>query len=242
MAGTTLKPIIGITVESQFQPEIPRSRGKIELNWNYFEEISKAGGVPIVIPPTADMAEVAPLLDGWLLPGGLDIPAKEWGEEDHPEVDTQDGTRFDAERRLYAAISPTLPIFGICYGAQSLNVLRGGSLEQHIPDRSPVEHTGGPLQRYHVVPGSRLADILGTAEFEGQSWHHQAVGRVGRDLRVVAEHEDGTPEAIESTDERWLIGLQCHPERTPGSDATDKVFAAFIAAAREFRARKELHR
>ncbi|RYG34428.1 gamma-glutamyl-gamma-aminobutyrate hydrolase family protein [bacterium] len=234
-----VKPLIAITVESRYDPEDARTRGNIKLNWNYFQMVSEAGGVPLVIPPTADMEEVAKLVHGWLIPGGLDMDAAHWGEANHPKSELQDPSRWESERALYEALPEAVPILGICYGCQFLNVVRGGSLIQHLPDELGNEsHGGGNLQTYGIDSGSKFATVAGVTETQGQSWHHQAIGRLGEGLRVVSEHEDGTVEAIESTDERWLLAAQWHPERTPESEATQNLFRAFIQAAARYAANR----
>jgi len=232
------KPLIGITVESKFDPNDARSRGNIQLNWNYFERVAEAGGNPIVITPRTDVAELAPLLDGWLIPGGMDIDATRFGQENHPAAELQDPSRFETEIALFRAVPDDLPIFGICYGCQFLNVARGGDLIQHLPDVTETAHTGGVMQAYRIEPESKVGGITSRAEIEGKSYHHQAIDRVGAGLRVVGRGEDGTIEAIEATDRPWLIGLQWHPERTPDDEATRRMFDDFVRAAAEFRSRK----
>lgn len=234
-----MKPVIGITVECKHNPEDERSRGDFKLNWNYAEMVAEAGGIPLVIPPMADMKEVAPLLDGWLIPGGDDIDAARFGEENHPKVSLQDPARYESEAALWKEISPEMPVLGICYGCQFINVIRGGSLVQHLPDVVHHEaHSGGTLQTYSLEADSRTAQILGTSTPQGKSYHHQGVGRIGEGLRVTGSHEDGTVEALEATDRSWLIGVQWHPERTPNDDATKRLFTSFIEAAANFKKSK----
>lgn len=231
-----VKPLIAITVESKREPENARTGGRIELNWNYAQMVADAGGVPLVVPPVADMAEVAALVDGWLIPGGDDLDSKLWGEEPHPKASLQDGTRYDAERRLFDALPPEAPVLGICYGCQVLNVLRGGSLDQHVPDAVGHEgHGGGTMQAYSVEEDSLLARSAGVGSIEGKSYHHQAVAQIGEGLRVVAKADDGTVEAVEATDRPWLVGVQWHPERTPDDPATRRLFRRFVEAAGEYR-------
>ena len=234
-----MKPLIAITVESRCEPENPRTGGKIELNWNYAQMVADAGGVPLVVPPVADMAEVARIADGWLIPGGDDLDPALWGESLHPKASLQDGTRYDAERRLFDALPPEAPVLGICYGCQVLNVLRGGSLDQHLPDVvGHEEHTGGTMQRYLVNVDSRLSRMTQAVKIEGKSYHHQAVARLGENLWVTAKAEDGTVEAVEATDRPWLLGVQWHPERTPDDPATRRLFKTFVEAAGEYRRQK----
>ncbi|HWD41298.1 MAG TPA: gamma-glutamyl-gamma-aminobutyrate hydrolase family protein, partial [Fimbriimonas sp.] len=192
-----MKPLIGITVESNHDPDDPRTRGKMELNWNYAQAVADAGGVPLVIPPMADMAEVAKLIDGWLIPGGLDIDACNFGEENHPEVKLQDPVRYQGEKALFQNVSADLPVFGICYGCQFLNVVRGGNLIQHLPDiEGAVQHTDGVMQSYDLDDASKLAGMVQSDQMKGKSYHHQAVKDLGEGLKVVAKNEDGTVEAI----------------------------------------------
>jgi putative glutamine amidotransferase len=236
-----MRPIIGITVDATHDPGELRTRGKLQLNWNYAQAIHDAGGTPVLIPPMSEPHDVARILDGWVIPGGNDIDAKNFGEENHPSVELIDPTRFNGERSLYKAIDPAMPILGICYGCQFLNVVRGGSLCQHLPDVvGTFEHTGGATQLYVVDDESKLASVAGVTEVEGKSYHHQAIKEVGAGLRVVAKAEDETIEAIEATDRPWLIGVQWHPERTLEDDATRRLFRGFVDAARAFAQQKRL--
>jgi len=233
-----MKPLIGITVDCHQDPEDLRTRGKLELNWNYAQAVADAGGIPLLIPPMADMEELAKLIHGWLIPGGDDIDAGRFGEENHPKVSLQDPARFEGESRLYKAIDATMPVLGICYGCQFLNVVRGGTLDQHIPDNEGAEtHTGGLMQSYPLQP-SRLQDLVGTSEMTGKSYHHQAVGKVGQGLVVTSKHGDGTVEAVEANDRPWMIGVQWHPERTPEDGPTQKLFREFVQAAAQYAANR----
>jgi len=233
-----LKPIIGITVEPQHEPDNPRSHGKLTLNWNYPEVVADAGGVPIMIPPTADMAEIAKLIDGWLIPGGLDIDAKNFGEENHPEVELQDPSRFESEMALYSAIDPQMPVLGICYGCQFLNVARGGALLQHLPDELQHDnHSGGTQESLEVLEESKLSEIFGPVAV-GKSYHHQAVGRIGSGLKITAKSPDGLVEGIEAEDRDWMVAVQWHPERCQDDSGNRDLIRRFVSAAAEFAKRK----
>ena len=235
-----MKPIIGITIDCHHDPEDIRTRGKLELNWNYAQAVSDWGGVPILIPPTADMSIISGLIHGWLIPGGDDIDAVQFGEENHPKVSLQDPARFEGEQKLLREIDPELPVFGICYGCQFINVTRGGSLIQHLPDVVGHEsHTGGTMQEYVIDEGSQLHELIGESKVEGKSYHHQAVKKLGDGLTIVSHSNDGTVEAIEANDRPWMIGVQWHPERTLESTATKNLFAEFIKAASVYAERKQ---
>jgi putative glutamine amidotransferase len=235
-----MKPLIGITVNAKEEPG-DKSGGRLWLNWNYAQAISDAGGIPILIPPQADMAALAQVIDGWLIPGGHDIDAKHFGEENHAEVDPIEHERFDAEAELYKHLAAETPVLGICYGCQFINVQRGGKLIQHLPDVvGHGAHEGGTPQDYMIRSGSKLASIVGKSVASGKSYHHQAVGALGEGLTVVAEHEDGMVEAIEATDRPWMVGVQWHPERTFSDPESKSLFEAFIAAATLFAISKQV--
>ena len=234
-----MKPLIGITVECGFDESNDRSNGKLSLNWNYPARVAEAGGNPILISPLTDLKEIARILDGWLIPGGADMDAKHFGEPNHPEVELMNPLRWKMEDELYGLVDPAMPILGICYGCQFLNVKRGGSLIQHLPDKvEHNDHVGGTLESIELVVKSKLATITKAPEIAGKSYHHQAVNRVGDGLHVVARHNDGTVEAIEDPTKPFLIGVQWHPERLPDDEANQALFREFIAAAAAYSEKK----
>lgn len=232
-----MKPIIGITVDVKPDPANARTEGKLELNYNYAQAIADAGGTPLLIPPQAAPEDVLSLLDGLLIPGGDDIDARNWGEPNHGESKLIAEERFNAERKLFKALDPGLPVLGICYGCQFINVMRGGTLNQHLPDNPEADlHADGKMQRYEIQEDSKLAGVAGGLSISGESWHHQAVALIGKGLQAVAMHEeDGTVEAVEATDRPWLIGVQWHPERTAREERTKRLFEAFVQAAAKYR-------
>ncbi len=235
-----MKPLIGITVEGKRDEADARSGGSMTLNWNYAQVVSDAGGVPLIIPPMADMAAVSKVIHGWLIPGGSDIDPGRYGEAKHPEAKLQDPSRYEGEAALYKAAPLDLPILGICYGCQFLNVVRGGSLDQHIPDQlGHTRHEGGTVERHRVEP-SQLARLLQTDEVEGRSYHHQAIARVGEGLRITSRDHEGVIEAVEAEDRPWLIGVQWHPERTATDPVTNRLFVGFIDAARQYAGREKV--
>jgi len=237
-----MKPIIGITTVSEPDPSIARTGGEINLHWNYAQSVADAGGVPVLIPAQAEPAEILPFLDGILIPGGADIDAANWGEPNHPAVVPVASARFEAERRLVDAAPESMPILGICYGCQLINVMRGGSLIQHLAsDGEALDHEKGAIQSYELEQGSQLAGIVGTVDMKGQSWHHQAINEVGSGLRIVGRSEDDVIEAIEASDRPWMIGVQWHPERSLDEDANLRLFKEFVSAAGKFRTAKGTH-
>ena len=232
------KPWIGIP--TRFQDE--HTTGKIRL---YLEPVLWAGGLPVMIPtfaPAAVLSEYLEGLDGILLPGSSsDIDPARFGETPHarlgkmvPERDAIDFALLEYSERA------SLPVLGICFGAQSLNVFRGGTLIQDIPSivATPVFHDdhGEPEQpARHPVrmsTGSILARLAGTQAIEVNSFHHQAVANPGANLRAVATAPDGVVEAIEDVNGKFVIGVQWHPERGFQENAFAKaLFTAFIEEA-----------
>ena len=194
------------------------------------------GGIPVVLPCTDGSAqkidEYLELIDGLLMPGGPDIPPSEWGEEPHPTTNVLDDERFQFEKALISAwINRTdKPLLGVCLGSQWVNVAQGGSLVQDIPSAFGSNHRG-TTHAVNLEPESRLSEIFGETEFEVNSFHHQAVRDLGQGLRIVARSPDGVVEALETTDpNRFLIGVQWHPERMPESALQTKLFEAFVSA------------
>lgn len=233
-----MKPLIAITTDCDFDATNPRSKGKISLNYNYAEQVALAGGNPILVSPVTDLAELLPLISGWLIPGGADMDATHFGEANHPEVELMNPKRWETETALFKMVDARLPILGICYGCQFMNVMRGGSLIQHLPDVvSHDQHSGGTMQQYAIAGSSRLYGHTGAATIEGASYHHQAVNRLGNGLDIVSRHEDGTVEAVEDPLHPFFVGVQWHPERTPEDVATQNLFKSFVNAARDYQER-----
>lgn len=227
-----MKPLIAIT--SDIQPDSRHS-----LNWNYAEQVALAGGNPLIVSPLTDLTEVVELFDGWLIPGGADFDSVHYGQDLHPKAELQHPARWEMEARMYSLVAPDLPILGICGGCQFINVIRGGSLFQHIPDQvGHEEHSGGTLQDYKVSEHSVLARSASTTVITGKSYHHQAVDRLGEGLVISAYSQDGTVEAIEDQSKLFCVGVQWHPERTPDDSATKNIFKAFVAAAQEFKRKR----
>ena len=210
---------------------------------DYVAAIHLAGGLPVVLPQQAttpeSIARFLETLDGLLMPGGPDIPPSEYGEPPHETVKLLDDQRYQFEKALGSAwIQQTRkPLLGICLGSQWLNVLHGGSLVQDIPSEFHVNHrdTSHPVT---LSPDSRLRTIFGTDQLEVNSFHHQAVRRLGTGLRVAATSPEGIIEATEGTDpSRFLVGVQWHPEKMISKDPAQlKIIQALVDAARDARA------
>lgn len=230
------RPVIGITTSCGPDPNDAYPTERLYVNRLYADCVLAAGGAPVLLTKQTPIDVVLELIDGLLIPGGDDIDAKEFGQENHPSVKLEDPERFQFERRILEKLPQEAPVFGICYGCQAMNVFRGGDMVQHIPDANPDStHSGGTLQSYQVEGDSRLAQVLGASTASGKSFHHQAAGVTGEGLRVVALADDGVVEAIEDASLPWFIGVQWHPERTPEDPSTVRLFRSLVEAAAQYR-------
>lgn len=214
----------------------------------YVEAVQRAGGLALLIPPDPEFAagrtDVLDLLDGLLLAGGSDIDPAAYGAAADPATTHTVPERDDAEIELARlAMERDLPVLGICRGMQLLNVARGGTLHQHLPDL--VGHEGhrptpgtfaGSEHDVRLVDGSLAAGVAGEPRHLTKQHHHQGVDAVGEGFSVSGWSElDDVPEAIELADHRFVLGVQWHPEVDPDSP----VITAFVrecAAAKAERA------
>ncbi|MHB8635615.1 MAG: gamma-glutamyl-gamma-aminobutyrate hydrolase family protein [Fimbriimonadaceae bacterium] len=233
------RPVIGITADVKATDGDPRASYDLRVKGNYAQAVADAGGIPILIPPEAAAAEIVEVIDGLLIPGGDDIDSVHFGQTLHPKALLQNPRRFEAESALYRAAPKGLPILGICYGCQFINVMEGGSLIQHLPDVAGTStHTGGELQAYDLEPGTKVAEAIGATRAEGKSYHHQAVEAPGTDVRVTGHAADGTVEAIEVTSRDWTVAVQWHPERTLEDAGMKNLFRALVREASAYRAKR----
>lgn len=235
------RPRIGITLDSE------RPGGYSKFPWyalrqNYCDVVAAAGGLPMALPHEPDLAaDYLLAIDGLLVTGGaFDVdPLLYGGGERHGTVTLKERrTRFeDAVTR--GALDRNLPVLGICGGQQLLNVVLGGTLIQHIPDRLPAalaheqpNPRTEPGHEVQVLPGTLLHRITGASTLAVNSAHHQAVDRVAAGTVVSAVAPDGVIEAIEAPSRRFCLGVQWHPEFEvdPGDE---RILRAFVAAAAE---------
>lgn len=194
--------------------------------------------------PLPDPAAVK-ACDGLLLLGGGDIDGRIYGLGGGGRVPNQYGVDIRADRdglaAIDAALGGDLPVFGICRGAQLVNVAYGGTIIPDIDDFAL--HRGGPGdpmfldEEILIEPGSRVAGLLGADRIVARSGHHQAVDVVGDGLVVTARAHDGIVESFEDPT-RWLVGVQWHPEDDDGpAEDRRRLFAGFVAACAEARGR-----
>ena len=235
-----MKPLIGVTT-SELRPSNAgtlRRHGEpphaeMALGMTYLRAIEEAGGMPVVLPPLGDVVAYLDRLDGICLSGGPDLDPDAYGApERHAELGpTEPGLDAFELELARAADARGLPILGICRGAQALNVARGGTLHQHLPGHRQTEPATATTHTVHIEPGSRLADVAGAGRLRVNSFHHQAVDVLGRDLRVVARSADGIVEAVEAPGPRLVLGVQWHAEGLTAQPRHRALFAELVAAA-----------
>lgn len=236
------RPLIGITANVE-----PVAFGAWQapvafVPCNYVDAVHRAGGRTLLLAPDPWACEeadaiVAPV-DALLLSGGCDVDPGSYGAARHPETVHTDPERDLFEFALVAAAERAgIPVLGICRGMQVLNVARGGTLVQHLPDHvGHIEHRrtvgtfDGNRHPVALAEGSLAARVIGELEHDVASHHHQGVDEVGERLVVTGGSAfDALPEAVEDADGAWLLGVQWHPESDPGS----RVVASLVQAARE---------
>ena len=240
MSKKSSRPIVGITVDA----EKPGGYSKFPwyaLRENYAGVVVKAGGLPMFLPHEPDLAEVyLDQIDGLIVTGGaFDVDPALYGANSKHDTVVLKETRTQFELAVTkGAMARDMPLLGICGGQQLLNVALGGTLIQHIPDSvaDALAHEqpnprNEPGHIVSITKGTRLHDIVGVAEMNVNSAHHQAVASVTAPTIVDAVARDGVIEGVENPNLKFCIGVQWHPEFEV--DPHDiRIFQAFIAAAR----------
>ncbi|MGH9302833.1 MAG: gamma-glutamyl-gamma-aminobutyrate hydrolase family protein [Acidimicrobiales bacterium] len=218
-------PVIGITAYEEKAAWNDWSSTAAVLPSSYLRRIEASGAIPVVIPVQELSAQRAVVLvgrlDGLVVSGGPDVSPGRYGATAHPLTSEQSDSRLQRDALesclLETAFDTRCPTLGICRGLQLLNVQRGGSLHQHLPE--VVGHDGhvpaeGDFGRHDVSvqASSRLAEVLGWTRSEVPTHHHQAVDQLGEGLTAVAFADDGTIEAVEDERRGFFLAVQWHPE------------------------------
>ena len=232
------RPLIGISANT--------ADIDLTLRRVYCDQIVRAGGIPMVLPPVDDAEVLINMLegiDGLVLTGGADYNPLWYGEQPEKELHTINSTRDLPELLLTRlAFNRQIPILGICRGVQTMAIALGGNLVQDL--KTPLKH-GQDAPRSEathsvtITEDSTLYGLYGQETFVN-SFHHQAVKDCGSHLHVVATAPDGVIEAVESTEQKALMGVQWHPEWM--GDEGLKLFEWLTQRSREFKAAKALHR
>lgn len=242
------RPLIGITGNHM--------DGNAALCDPYYEQVIKAGGTPVIIPPTADkgvLVNVLEHIDGLLLSGGADYNPLWGGEQPVPKLGGINSRRDLSELLLTRlAYNRQIPIFGICRGMQTLAMALGGHVAQDISATATIKHSqechrSEPTHSVVIEPDSELAEIYASEKTPDaekttifvNTLHHQAVDNVGNRFRVTAKAPDGTIEAMESTEHKAILGVQWHPEWL--EEEGRKLFKWLVNQAHNYHAAKRLH-
>ena len=229
------RPIIGITGELEAARWRNWIREAVVSPVSYTRAVERAGGAPVILPPvpSSSVASLIARIDALVVAGGRDIDPSLYNQAPHDQNDVPDHRRDRFEiLMIRAAIEADLPFLAVSRGMQILNVARGGTLIQHLPDRlgseshkpDPVKMTTHDVQ---ISAASKLGGVLG-ATAQVPAAHHQAIDRIGSGLLTVAWTPDQVVEAVELQGHKFGIGVQWRPEE--GDDT--RIFEALVAAAK----------
>ena len=201
----------------------------------YALAVQRAGGMALILPPDDAVAEnpdeVLDMLDGLILAGGSDIDPASYGAREHPETGTTWPERDRFELALGTrALERDMPLLGICRGMEMMNVIQGGTLNQHL-GLELHRHTPGVFadHRVRLERGSLAARVVGGETTEVKSAHHQGVEQLGEGVVVTGHADDGVVEAIELPEKTFAVGVLWHPEE----DERSRVIGSLVNEARE---------
>jgi putative glutamine amidotransferase len=234
-------PVIGVTTSvvrakwgawDQHADLVPRE---------YTQQVQRAGGIAVLLPPdpraSDDPEPWLDLLDGLILTGGVDVDPRTYGAEPHPLTDEATPDRDAFEIALArGAMERDVPLLGVCRGMQVMNVARGGTLIQHLPDdfghedhRRSVGSFDNSDHEVRLADGSLARRVTGEAIHSTKSHHHQGVDRIGEGLEVTGWATiDDLPETLEDPTCSFALGVQWHPE----ADERSGLIAALVEEAR----------
>jgi putative glutamine amidotransferase len=240
-----VRPVIGICAALERARWSVWDQQAMLLPRSYIDAIQRAGGLAVMLPPdpalVEDPGQALALIDGLVLAGGADIDPGTYGEAAHAETTGTVPERDVFEIALArAAIEQDMPLLGICRGMQLINVARGGTLLQHLPERfGHHEHRrvagsfDGADHDVHLDEGTLAMRVVGESRHATKSHHHQGVDRLGEGLVVSGTSTmDELPEAIELPSARFVLGVQWHPEADEGSSVVGALVGAAEEAAR----------
>lgn len=238
MQSSTTLPLIGITTgHNAGNPPV------YELGAAYLQAVTKAGGIPLLLPTSLPPDSLLTLLhqcSGLLLTGGRDVDPLCYQSQPDARAKGIDHDRDQAEMLLIEyALSENIPVLAICRGIQILNVALGGTLYPDVMQDHPNAqkhdfYPNLPRDAYRhwikLSPGNLLHTIMNTDTIRVNSLHHQSIQAPASALQVVGWAEDGTIEAVVAPEKNFVIGVQWHPECLPQDIHTRQLFTAFIEA------------
>jgi putative glutamine amidotransferase len=242
------RPVIGLATALERARWSVWDQQAVLLPRSYVDAVHRAGGIALLLPPdpaaVEDPDSVLDLVDGLVLAGGADMDPATYGAEPHPETGGTVPERDAFELALAArAMERDLPFLGVCRGMQVMNVARGGTLTQHLPDdyghgdhRRSLGSFDDADHDVRLAAGS-LAERVAREEIHAtKSHHHQGVERIGEGLEVTGWATlDDLPEVLEVPGNRFALGVQWHPE----ADAASPLIAGLVDEARAYRAERK---
>jgi putative glutamine amidotransferase len=245
-----IRPLIGIPMR------IEAASDRFYLSRHYGEAVEAAGGLPVhisLIPNLDYIDTVVGGLDGVLMPGSdSDVDPLRYGQQPHQNLGDVHSVKDETDLLVIAAAEKrAIPLFGICFGMQVLNVSRGGTLIQDIPSQIPgaIQHQqGGPRDRpshaVNLADGSRLRELGTSPDLIVNSHHHQGLEQIGTELTPVAWATDGLVEAVEDPrTDRFVMAVQWHPESGWREDPfSQRLFRLFVNEATKYAESKEISR
>jgi putative glutamine amidotransferase len=232
-----VRPLIGITLDQHDDPN------NYESPFSYAKAVELAGGLPLLIPYQTDLSLIPQFVDafdGILFSGGNDLDPAAYGQAWHAEAQRIDPARQAFEMALLAEVERRrLPALGVCLGSQLMNVYRGGTLHQFLPDldrAQSLEHrrVSDELTRHSVNldPQSHIGKAIGKPSISVNTYHKQAVDRIGRGLKVIATAPDGVIEGFEDPSFPLFAAVQWHPERLADEPEHLAPFKLLVEASR----------
>jgi putative glutamine amidotransferase len=257
LVGLAALPVLLVVAYAVWRPSPPEGGPRIGLSMAssfvvqrplYEDALARAGGRPVLITPTDDDARFEAMLDGidgLLLTGGDDVDPARYDGNPQPATGPDSGRDAFEIRLIRGALDRNLPILGICRGIQILNVAHGGSIRDLRAEKALSNHHGIGVDSFSahdvtIIPGTHLADAVGAGVRRVNSFHGQAVDRVGSGLRVSATADDDVVEGIERPDRPFVIGIQWHPEITSLTDSS--ALALYEALVRQADAHRTARR
>ena len=244
-----MRPLIGIScsmgqaIYSMTQDNVPQLQHR--LGDNYVKAVMEAGGIPVLLPNSTDLScveEIAAGLDGFLLSGGGDVDPALFGQRATAQLGAVTPRRDDFELALarYLLNETDKPVLGICRGIQVMNVAMGGTLHIDLPSDGKLCHSLSMYPRnvrshdIRIAPQTRLEAIMEGVTGRVNSFHHQAIRDIAECFKVSAVSEDDVVEAVEMAGDRFVVGVQWHPEELTEFPEARNLFRSFVeAAARE---------